>query len=397
VSHAPTPAPSARLAVVGTFPPTQCGLATFAHSLVGGFAGAGVEVDVVSLVAGYPTGPAPGVARDWLVDHETPAEVAAALDGYDVVVLQHEYGIYPGADGDGVIALMRLLHVPVVTVLHTVLEAPTDRQRAVLVELVSRSAAVVTMTRTARLRVISTYGARPERVHVVPHGAADDLIERRAAPRRPGPGMILTWGLLGRGKGIEWGIRALAMLDDVRPGPTYVVAGRTHPQLRERDGEAYRRELVALAAELGVSDRVRFEDGYLGAADLHALVRAADVVLLPYDSLEQVTSGVLAEAIAAGRPVVASRFPHAVELLGGGAGLLVDRGDSTAIAAALRRVLTEPLLAEGLGRRARRIGLGLSWRAVAADYLRVCDQVLDAETLTGTSDTPSVLHRAAGA
>ena len=255
-------------------------------------------------------------------------------------------------------------------------------------ELISRSAAVVTMTRTARLRAIATYGADPSKVRVIPHGAADDLIERVPAPRRPGPGAILTWGLLGRGKGIEWGIRALAMLDDVLPRPVYVVAGRTHPQLPERDGEAYRRELVALAAELGVSDRVRFEDGYLAAADLHTLVRGADVVLLPYDSREQVTSGVLTEAVAAGRPVVASSFPHAVELLGDGAGLLVDRGDARAIAGALRRVLTEPLLAEGLSRRARRIGPGLSWRAVAADYLRLCDEVLDEET---------VLHGAAGA
>src|SRR3954449_4102746 len=144
--HSPAPASPVRVAVLGTFPPTQCGLATFAHSLVGGFAGIGVDVDVVSVVAGSVTRPAPGVARHWSVEHDSPDDVAAALDRYDVVILQHEYGIYPGADGHDVLDLVRQLHVPVVTVLHTVLEAPTDRQRAVLVELVSRSAGVVTMT-----------------------------------------------------------------------------------------------------------------------------------------------------------------------------------------------------------------------------------------------------------
>ena len=136
------------------------------------------------------------------------------------------------------------------TVLHTVLEGPTPHQHAVLHELISRSAAVVTMTRTARLRAIATYGARPEQGprHPARRGAASS---RAPAPRRPGPGVILTWGLLGPGKGIEWGIRALAMLDDVLPRPVYVVAGRTHPQVPERDGEAYRRELVALAASSG--------------------------------------------------------------------------------------------------------------------------------------------------
>ena len=304
-----SPTPPVRVAVVGTFPPTQCGLATFAQSLVGGFAGLGVAVAVVSLVGGPVADLAPGVARHWLVEHETPEDVAAALDCYDVVVLQHEYGIYPGPDGDAVVALVRGLRVPVVTVLHTVLEEPTERQHAVLRELVSRSAAVITMTRTARLRAIATYGARPEQVHVVPHGAADDLIERLPAPRPPGPPVILTWGLLGRGKGIEWGIRALALLGDVCPPPVYLVAGRTHPRLPERDGEAYRRELSPWP-RLSGCPTCPLRDRYLPRRP-PSLVRGADVVLLPYDSLEQVTSGVLIEAVAAGSPVVATRFPHA--------------------------------------------------------------------------------------
>jgi glycosyltransferase involved in cell wall biosynthesis len=137
----------------------------------------------------------------------------------------------------------------------------------------------------------------------------------------------------------------------------------------ERDGEAYRRRLESTARELGLSDSVVFYDRYLDADCLHRLVRSADLVLLPYDSREQVTSGVLIEAVAAGRPVVSSRFPHAVELLSGGAGLLVNQRDPAAISAAVRRVLTEPGVAERMTLRAEVLAPDLSWRAVAGRYL----------------------------
>jgi glycosyltransferase involved in cell wall biosynthesis len=149
----------------------------------------------------------------------------------------------------------------------------------------------------------------------------------------------------------------------------YVVAGQTHPRVLEREGERYRRSLESTARKLGLAGDVVFTDRYLSAAQLHRLVRSADVVLLPYDSREQVTSGVLIEAVAAGKPVVSTRFPHAVELLEGGAGLLVDQGDPLAIADALRRVLTEPGKAARMSGRAEALAPELSWRSVAGRYL----------------------------
>jgi glycosyltransferase involved in cell wall biosynthesis len=212
-------------------------------------------------------------------------------------------------------------------------------------------------------------------VHLIPHGAADALVELGAATHedtgashRP---LVLTWGLLGPGKGIEWAIDALAELTDLDPAPLYVVAGRTHPRVVEQHGEQYRDGLRARAVERGVGSDVVFDDHYLSPEDLHRLVRAADVVLLPYDSVEQVTSGVLIEAVAAGRPVVSTRFPHAVELLEDGAGLLVDQCDPAAIAAALRRVLTDAELAAGMSGAAQAIAPDLSWHAVAGRYLAV--------------------------
>jgi len=167
-------------------------------------------------------------------------------------------------------------------------------------------------------------------------------------------------------------------LQDLVPRTVYVVAGRTHPRVVEREGERYRRMLRAAAEDLGIVDDVVFDDRYLDAAELHRLIRSADVVLLPYDSIEQVTSGVLIEAVAAGRPVVSSSFPHAIELLGDGTGLLVERQDPIAIAAAVRRLLTEPGLAGQLSRRAGVLAPDLSWNSVAARYLQVGDELLEA-------------------
>jgi glycosyltransferase involved in cell wall biosynthesis len=186
----------------------------------------------------------------------------------------------------------------------------------------------------------------------------------------------LTWGLLGPGKGIEWAVAALAQLRDVDPSPRYIVAGQTHPKVLQRDGEAYRDSLDQLVHRLGLSDSVVLDSRYRDAAALDELVASADVVLLPYDSTDQVTSGVLIEAVAAGKPVVATSFPHAVELLSGGAGTVVDHQDPTAIADALRHVLTQPEVATAMAAAATGAAPELRWSAVADRYRQLADRLI---------------------
>jgi glycosyltransferase involved in cell wall biosynthesis len=174
----------------------------------------------------------------------------------------------------------------------------------------------------------------------------------------------------------------MAGLPDLNP--RYLVIGRTHPKVLERDGEQYRDSLRRRMAERGVQDLVELDDSYLDLDALAALVRSADVVLLPYDSRDQVTSGVLTEAVAAGRPVVSTAFPHAVELLTDGPGLVVPQQDPEAIERALRRVLTEPGLARTLTARALRTAPELFWSAVGARYQAIADSLV-AEALVAAS------------
>jgi glycosyltransferase involved in cell wall biosynthesis len=306
-----------------------------------------------------------------------PDSIIAAADEinrHDVAIVQHEYGIYGGVDGDDLLAVLDRVTVPVITVLHTVLAFPTAHQRAVLESVVSASAAVVTMTDAAKQRLIGGYDVNFDKIVVIPHGAPAHVDDQPFGGS--GQPTILTWGLLGPGKGIEWALVGLREIRQLYPLPQYLIAGPTHPRVRHQQGEAYRLGLATRAKALRVSEMVRFERTYLDETQLRRMIGVADVVLLPYDSHEHVASGVLVEAIAAHKPIVSTAFPHAVELLTSGAGLLVPHSDGAAIGLALRRVLTEPDLAGRMSAEAARIAPGLEWPIVAERYRTLVDALL---------------------
>jgi glycosyltransferase involved in cell wall biosynthesis len=186
----------------------------------------------------------------------------------------------------------------------------------------------------------------------------------------------LTWGLLGPGKGVEWVIDALAMIADDLPHVRYVVAGQTHPKVFDREGDRYRNMLMDRASQRGVANRVIFDSKYRALDDLGALVAHSSMVVLPYDSTDQITSGVLVDALAAGRPVISTEFPHAVELVGNGTGLLVPHRNPAAMASAIRHVVTNPDDFKRMEERAEVVGLLHDWRSVAASYCALMSDLL---------------------
>lgn len=367
-----------RYGFLSTHPPTRCGLATFNSALAGSLTAGDASGGVVRVIpAGDREPSGPDVAYNWPADDAGGwRDAADALNTFDVAIIQHEYGIYPGADGADALRLMRRLAVPSVVVLHTVLSRPTPRQKSLLEQIVAAAGAAVTMTGSAHDRLLVGYDVDPAKVSVIPHGAADHTgtpVVRRQRPH------MLTWGLLGPGKGIEWAIRSLTHLR--RLDPVYTVAGRTHPKVLERHGESYRAGLHQLGAQLGVAHAVDYQAIYHDEAALGRLIRSADVVVLPYDSTEQVTSGVLIEAVAARVPVVATPFPHAVELLTDGPGLLVPHKNPRALATAVRKVLSQPSLAAGLASRTDEQAVTLRWPAVAARYEALVQRLIAADVV----------------
>ena len=359
---------------VSTYQPTLCGLATFSASLyaelVTSSASHGRVVRVVD-------SPQPRTSRDVVEelvagDPASRARAAAALASCDVVIVQHEYGVYGGADGEEVLPFLAALSAPSIVVLHTVLSSPTPHQRQVLDDVAALADVVVVMTGTARDRLAELYSVDMHKVRLIPHGAPAVPKSVSATFRSVQP-TILTWGLIGPGKGIEWGIAAMASLQDLVPLPQYVVAGQTHPKVLAHEGEAYRIALSDKVRALGLTHCVTLDNHYRHQSALAGLVSTADVVLLPYDSTDQVTSGVLIEAVAAGKPVVATRFPHAVELLSDGGGLLVPHHDPVAMAAALREALASR--APALLTSARTVAPPMLWPAVADRYRDLVSQL----------------------
>jgi len=354
--------------ILSTYPPTPCGLATFTAALANGLTANGADVSVVRISDGPPSTSTPVIGE---LVNGSPASVAACaelLNRSDVAVIQHEYGIYGGVDGDEVVDIIEGLRVPSIVIAHTILKDPTSHQRSVLEAVAALADQVVVMSEAAAQRLCRDFDVDRRKVKTVPHGAT---IPTNTTVMRGGRPTLLTWGLLGPGKGIERVIEAMGSLNDLPGRPRYLVAGRTHPKVLAADGEAYRDARTEQARRSGVADSVCFDAGYRSVSTLTALVQSAAVVVLPYDSTDQVTSGVLVDAIASGRPVVATAFPHAVELLNSGAGIVVGHDDPDALASALRRILTQPRLAGAMAAEARRLAPEMAWPVVAGAYLKL--------------------------
>jgi glycosyltransferase involved in cell wall biosynthesis len=371
---------STRFGFVSTFPPTQCGLATFTAALRDALLHSTTDEGWVVRLVDAPA-PRPGdevVAQLISGDSVSLRRAATQLNLCDIAIVQHEYGIYGGADGSEILHLLDQLAVPCVVVLHTVLTDPTPHQRRILESVIAKADAVVTMTMAARERLATGYAVDLAKVRIIGHGAPAMQTTMAEPTFRTGQFTVLTWGLLGPGKGIEWGIGAMAMLRDLQPMPHYLVAGQTHPKVLLHEGDAYRDRLREQVRTAGLGPWITFDGHYRNASALASLVGSADVVLLPYDSTEQVTSGVLIEAVAAGKPVVATQFPHARELLAGGAGLLVPHRDPAAIATALRSVITRGDVMTRMAAAATATAPGLLWPAIADQYRELAGRLITA-------------------
>ncbi len=377
-----------RTAIFSTYPPRACGIGTFAFDVRSALLGVRDVEDVSALVVvDEPSSPQrpeilQTVSQGARGDYVRAARTLGRLD-VDVVLLQHEYGIFGGRDGEYALSFARELAQPLVVTLHTVLSTPTEHQLQVLTALCNEAERVIVMTETSRRLVIELDACEEDKIRVVPHGAPVALGAARAeleAGRRPRyvtrtPGgyerfdsrfLVSTFGLISPGKGLEGMIDALPEIVDRHPDVLYVIAGRTHPQIARRKGEEYRIMLERRIEDLDLGDHVEFDDRFLSVGELADLLAATDVFVTPYTNREQSSSGALTFALAAGCAVVSTPFLYAEDMLGSGAGTVVPFGDPAAIAAAVCALIEDPVQLAATRAEARRVGAGLAWPSVAA-------------------------------
>jgi glycosyltransferase involved in cell wall biosynthesis len=357
------------LAVVGTSLPRKCGIATFTADVVEQLKEYHPEIasQVFALDAGsghrYPAG-ITAIPQD---NAESYAAAARQINesGAQVVWLQHEFGIFGGKDGELVCDFACQIAAPLVVTFHTVLYEPSANQRRVVEHLIARASRIMVMSRHARELLVGIYNAPAERISVIPHGAPDRPFGRAEEFKRKrglaGQNVLMTFGLLGPGKGLEHAIAALPKVVARHPDTVYRIVGATHPNLLADQGETYRDQLIALAERLGVADHIEWDNRFLDTPELLDQLEACDIYLTPYPNLQQATSGTLSYAVALGKAVVSTPYVHARELLAGEVGMLVAPSSSSAIADAVNRLLDDRDLLSAVQRRAYAAGRETIW------------------------------------
>lgn len=368
-----------RPAYLGTYPPTECGIATFTK-------------DVVMAVAKFTPFSRPTVmavkreqeteayerrVKFQVIQNQRQSYLNAAsfvnTSAIDVVSVQHEYGIYGGDDGEYVLDFMEAVKKPIVVTLHTVLQTPSPNQKRIIQEMARLSSGLIVMVGVGERILNEVYGVSSNQIRVIPHGVPNvKMVSSTAAKNGLGYGgkyIISTFGLLSRGKGIEDAIKAMPAIVERIPNAIYLVLGETHPGVRKHEGESYRNSLIDLVYSLDMQDHVSFNNRYLALSQLIRYLSATDVYITPYLSKDQITSGTLAYALGCGKAIVSTPYLYAEETLSDGRGCLVDFRSPDSIAECVTKILTDKPYREALEREAYAYGRRTTWFNVAVEYL----------------------------
>ncbi|MGL5836959.1 MAG: glycosyltransferase family 4 protein [Sphingorhabdus sp.] len=341
-----------------------------------------IEIDIYAMVSSEKE-ECPTSVKTIILDHDRDSYRQAGIEldrsGAEVIWLQHEFGLFGGDAGEWIIDLLRQVAAPLAVSLHTVLENPNEAQRRVMDWFVGRASRLVVMSDDSKAILQKVYNADAERITIIPHGVPDRPFGRSEIMKErfgfAGKSLLMTFGLIGPGKGIETVIQAMPQILEHNPDAIYCVVGATHPKLIESEGETYRRRLEAQARELGVADNIIWVNRYLENDELLDMIEAADIYLTPYIAAAQSTSGTLAYALALGKTIVSTPYKHAAELLGDGVGVLVPFANPQALGNAVNQILADPILRQAMQKRAYEIGRSDIWPIFAQKSLDVCKEL----------------------
>jgi len=389
-------------AFLSTYSPRECGIATFTKDLIDSVDLLGelaptrvISINEIDTTYNYDRRVKQQIRQDFEEDYIQAAKYINS-SRIDVVNVQHEFGIYGGDWGKHILAFLEKLQKPVVTTLHTVQPDFESKARHVLKEIAALSKVVVVIARTAR-KILKNYGIPVWKIRVIQHGCPDipfvDSDNMKPSLNLKGKTVLSTFGLMSRGKGIEYAIQALRSLVEKHPETIYLVIGETHPEVRKTEGEAYRNSLVRLVNELGLRDHVRFQNQFLTKRELIRYLHATDIYVTPYLGPNQISSGTLTYALGAGKAVVSTPYLHARELLSNGRGLFCEFKNPDSIVEQVEKLFENKKMRKNMEKKAYLYSRRFTWSKVAEKYAELFKQAMySRRRLSIGSPTVNVNH-----
>jgi glycosyltransferase involved in cell wall biosynthesis len=369
------------ISILSTFPPRECGIATYTSDLVESIsqlqAMSTPLITAINDKGGYYDYPISVKLQIDREDVDTYREAAKIINGsgIDVVNIQHEFGLYGGVWGDYLIEFLKELEKPVVTTLHTILlEPPPDAER-VTREILNYSKCVVVMAKVGIKILEQLYDTLPDKVRYIPHGCPNVPFVKSDAMKQflglEDRLVLSTFGLISSGKGIEYAIKAIPEIVEQDPRTLYLIIGETHPEVRKHEGESYRQSLHELVETLGIENNVRFVNRFLEKGDLIRFLQATDIYILPYPNREQISSGTLLYALSTGKAIVSTPFLHAGEVISQGAATECRFKDPASIASSVNNLIKFEAAREKYERRAYEYSREMIWPNVAMRYVNL--------------------------
>lgn len=368
---------------LSTYPPRECGLATFTEDLIDEIDKIGTVQACIIAVTNGEVYDDPRVACKIRQQQRTDYIYSTFWINkhLDLLVIEHEYGIFGGESGEYVLDLAYNLKIPFIVTTHTVLQHPTPKQRTLLKTLGRLSTGVVTMAANSIPLLDRVYGIEPGKVTVIQHGVPCLPVKPREQLKNEhdltGRNVISSFGLLSPAKGLEYGIKAVAQVVPEFHNLVYLILGKTHPSVQQAMGESYRQDLMDLAEGLGVQNHVQFIDRYLSKEEVMMYLNMSDIYMTPYLSKEQAVSGTLAYAVGCGRVIVSTPYRYAREMLGGGRGMLAEFSDADSLASCVSYILENPLHKNKMEFETLTLGQTMTWAKVAGHYTQLFSKVAE--------------------
>ena len=375
-----------KIMYIGSYPPRKCGIATFTYDLLkavasktrhGSFQVVAMNNDYNGY--DYPKEVVLEIQKNNLLEYENASEYINSSDA-EIVSLQHEFGLFGGEAGGYLFSLIGNIKKPIVTSLHTVIKEPSKEYRKSMEELIFHSDKLIVMSQMGREILREVYQAPDEKVEMIYHGVPDVSPKINLDYKKDlgieGRFMLLTFGLLHPGKGIEVVLDSLLPVVKKYPNLAYIVLGATHPEVKKHNGEKYRLLLKKKVNDLGLENNVIFHNRFVNLNELCQYICASDIYISPYLSKEQIVSGALSYAIGMGKAIISTPYWYAQEMLSDNRGLLVDFGDKESLCKALLYLMGNPIKRDLLQKRAYEFGRQMTWGNVGSRYKNIFEQAL---------------------